>query len=286
MSYVQEEHPLVSIIIPLYNEELFLEETLQGVLAQQYPNIEILIADNNSKDNSAAICRKLTQNDPRVSFFQHDKNIGAHGNHLFLFEQSKGKYIIFTSGHDKWSGNYIEENMRSLAENPHAVIAYGTPQWIDHNGKCFDKFAGWYDTRGLTPIARYFTVFWGKPNPILGLIKRQYLPKLEGYGFAGADMVLLCDLALQGEFIHTDNTVFYRRQNRTPESHEQRLERYKSADMQISTSSFERLFPLIWLPIELFKTVLFSSLPIPQKITLFLLLITAIPAKYFSEKNK
>lgn len=281
----ERDPALISILLPLYNEENFLRETLAGILSQRYANIEILIGDNFSTDKTFEICQKIMGKDKRASIFRHSENIGAAGNHIFLLNKAKGKYIIFAAGHDRWSDNYIAENVKAIEGSPNAVIAYGTPCWIDQNGKIFDRHSGWYDTRGLTVISRFFTVFWGKPNPILGLIRRDCLPPLDGYKFAGADNVLLCNFALQGEFIHTSNTTFYRRQNRGQESHEQRLKRYKNNEMKISTSVFQKLFPLLRLPFELFKTVAFSSLSFPEKVLISLLLIPSMLVKYLTEKS-
>ncbi|MCP3932877.1 MAG: hypothetical protein GY705_27715 [Bacteroidetes bacterium] len=165
------------------------------------------------------------------------------------------------------------------------LISNIQPCWIDEKGLPFDRFSGWFDTRGLNIVSRFFFVFWGKPNPILGLIRRDKFPDLTNYNFVGADNVILCQLALQGEFVHTVNTMFYRRQNRQPENHEERLKRYVSDEMKICSSFFTSLFPLLRMPIELFKTVVASPSSLANKLAILCLLLPAIPIKYFSEKS-
>ena len=204
---------------------------------------------------------------------------------MFLARKANGKYIIITAGHDKWTTNYISANVKALEDHPSAVLAYGTPCWINEKGVPFERFPGWYDTRGLTTVSRFFFVFWGKPNPILGLIRRDKFPDLTDYNFVGADNVILCLLALHGEFVHTVNSTFFRRQNRQLENHEERLKRYVSNEMKITTSFLTSLFPLIRLPLELFKTVLTSPISFANKFALLLLLLPAIPIKYFTEKS-
>ena len=278
--------PLVSVVLPVYNEELFIKETLEGIFAQDYKNLEILISDNHSSDGTANLCREFASQDQRIHFFEQPSNIGVTANHIYLTRKTNGKYIIFTAGHDKWSSNYISANVKALEDHPSAVLSYGTPCWINEKSVPFDRFSGWYDTRGLTVVSRFFFVFWGKPNPILGLIQRDKLPDLADYNFVGADNVILCLLAMQGEFVHTVNTIFSRRQNRQLENHDERLKRYISNDMKISTSFLTSLFPLIRLPIELFKTVLTSSsLSLANKFAILLLLLPAIPIKYFTERS-
>lgn len=277
--------PLVSVILPVYNEELFIRETLESIVCQDYKNLEILISNNYSSDGTADLCREFANRDQRIKFFEQTSNIGAIANHAFLTSKAKGKYIILTSGHDKWSENYILANVKSLEDNRSALLSYGTPCWIDEKGLPFDRFSGWFDTRGLSAISRFFFVFWGKPNPILGLIRRDKFPDLTNFNFVGADNVILCRLALQGEFIHTVNTIFCRRQNRQSESHKQRLKRYVSDEMKIRNSLFTSLFPLIKMPVELFKTVMLSPVSLTEKLAILFVLLVAMPIKYFSEKQ-
>lgn len=277
--------PFVSIVLPVYNEELFIRETIEGILAQDYENLEILISDNCSTDTTALLCREFVLRDKRIIFFEQPSNIGAHANHVFLLDKVKGKYFVFAAGHDKWSDNYISANVAALESHSSAVLAYGTPCWINEDGKVFNRFSGWFDTRGLTVVARFFFVFWGKPNPILGLMRLEKFPDLTDYNFVGADMVILCRLALQGEFIHTVNTSFFRRKNRKTENHEERLKRYVSNEMKITTSFFTSCFPLVHLPFELFKSVFTSHISIGDKIAISLILLPAIPIKYLSEKS-
>lgn len=277
--------PLITIVLPVYNEELFLRETLESILAQDYQNVEILVSDNHSSDATASICLKYASGDTRIQFFEQPSNIGAIANCMFLVNKAQGKYLIFVAGHDKWSTNYLHSNVRALEGRPSAVISYGTPCWINENGAPFDRFSGWYDTVGLPVVSRFFFSLWGKPNPILGLIRRNKLPDLAGYNFVGYDNVLLCLLALEGEFIHTVSATFFRRQNRQLETHGERMERYGSDESKINSSVLTAFFPLIRMPVELVKTVLLSSVSWVDKLMILALLLPTMPVKYFTEKN-
>jgi glycosyltransferase involved in cell wall biosynthesis len=281
-----ETLPLVSILLPVFNEESFIEETLEGIIKQDYRNVEILISDNHSIDNTASLCKKYAQRDKRILFFEQATNLGAIANHEFLLTKARGKYFIFSSGHDKWSSRYIVTAVESLEKYPSAVISYGTPSWIDENGESsFNRFSGWYDTRGLPTVSRFFFALWGKPNPILGLIRRENFPDMAGYNFVGADNVILCLLALQGEFIHVVSATFFRRQNRAIESHEVRLKRYVSDAVKMKTSFVTSVFPLIRMPIELIKIVFTAPISKLDKLLVLFLLLPTLPVKYFTEKN-
>ena len=188
---------------------------------------------------------------------------------------------MWASGHDKWSSNLISESVRLLESHKTVTIAFGTPIWVMENGASFKKYSGWYDTRGLNSIARFFMVFWGSMNPILGVFRRTNILDISNYNFVGADLVILCELALKGEFAHAEKAYFFRRQNRALENHNQRMKRYASGNMQITNSWLSRLFPLAKLPLELLRVIVQSQLGLLEKICLISLLLPSMPIKYF-----
>ena len=75
MEGVFMNNPNVSVIIPTYNAESFLAETIQSVLGQTYTNFELIIVDDASTDQTSNIIREF--DDPRIKFIQHEKNLGA-----------------------------------------------------------------------------------------------------------------------------------------------------------------------------------------------------------------
>lgn len=280
---MQTVRPLISIILPIFNEELFLEETINSVLQQTYPHFELLISDNASTDNSANICENFAKQDKRIHFYKQTTNIGVTANHYFLQRKTTGKYLIILSGHDKWSANYLEQNVFALEHNPKAVVAYGTPYWINQLNEIIDKHSGHFDSQGLSPITRFYFMFWGKPTPILGLIRHESLPDMEKYNYIGGDMVLLYSLSLKGEFVHSPLSSFYRRQNRPEETQTNRFKRYNSSKMLIghTTNSFLILLKLSYKIVE---SVLQSDISIISKVSLIISLFPAFIAKYSSER--
>lgn len=278
--------PLVSIALPIYNEAVHLEETLKTLLEQDYTNIEILIFDNCSTDGTGKICEVFAKQDSRIQYYCHRKNIGVGLNHILAFNMARGKYFMWTAGHDQWSKNLISQSVLLLEEYPSAAIAFGTPEWIDDNGKRLPKNSGWYDTRGLNPIARFSMVFWGSMNPILGLFRRDMMPAdISGYNFAGADLVILGELSLKGEFIHAVNTVYYRRQNRPPETHKARIDRYKSDEMRIGDSYLSKIFPLAKLPLELVRIVICAKIETLTKFFILMTFIPMFPIRYIMDRK-
>ena len=89
----------LSIIIPVYNNESYLRPTLQSVLAQTYPDFEVLAVDDGSTDGSLAICQEFAQKDRRLRII-HKENGGVSSARNRGIEEAVGKYIAFVDGDD------------------------------------------------------------------------------------------------------------------------------------------------------------------------------------------
>lgn len=100
-------NPLISIIIPVFNTELWLSECLDTVLNQTFTNFEILLIDDGSVDNSGFICDKYASLDERVSVF-HIQNVGVSRARNFGLEHSSGQYICFVDSDDTIHPNLLE----------------------------------------------------------------------------------------------------------------------------------------------------------------------------------
>jgi glycosyltransferase involved in cell wall biosynthesis len=92
----------VSILIPVYNRETLIEETVQSAISQTYENIEIIIVDNKSTDNTWNILQNLATQDKRIKIFQNDTNIGPVRNWKRCIDEASGKY-----GKILWSDDLI-----------------------------------------------------------------------------------------------------------------------------------------------------------------------------------
>jgi len=280
---LENEGPLVSIGMPVYNEGAFIRESLMSLLAQDYRNMEIIISDNGSTDDTSDICREFAQLDERVSYHRFGNNVGAAKNALLVLERASGKYFMWASGHDIRSENLIAETVQILEGHPDAVLAFGSAMWIDADGECFGRESGWSDTRGMDPIARFFTILWGNMHPVLGVIRRSCLCEVQKiHSCAGADLILLAELALKGEFVHATQATWFRREFRGKESHKEKLKRYKSNEFKLITSSIGKIFPLLKLPFELMRVVAKSKLKKLEKLVVMAALFPVFIARYVS----
>lgn len=153
----ETKQTLITVTVPVYNEWDFIKETIDSISSQDYKTLEILIADNDSSDNTGILCRELALKDKRIKYHRHDKNIGLTLNYEYLAKWAQGKYIMFAEGHNKWPPNLLSQCASHLENNESITIAFGTPVWIDREGNPIRKFSGWYgyDTRGLNTVSRF-----------------------------------------------------------------------------------------------------------------------------------
>ena len=91
-------HPLISVIMPAYNAEIFIKEAIQSILDQTYPHFELLICDDGSTDDTVKIIESFS--DERICFYKNNQNIGNLETTNFLFHQCAGNYITIQDADD------------------------------------------------------------------------------------------------------------------------------------------------------------------------------------------
>jgi len=280
--------PLVSIGVPLYNEEKFLRIALDSLLAQTYNNIEIIICDNASTDKTKSITIDYVEKNKNIQLYQETENQGALNNFIKVLTLSKGKYFMWASGHDTWSPTLVANSVHQLEQHNNAAIAFGTTTWINENNVASARESGWTDTRGMHKIERFLTTIIGNIHPILGVMRRDYLIKAPFIYTAGTDLIILAYLSLKGDFIHTTESICYRRELdiRKKESQKDRMNRYKNNEFKLSLGFFNKIFPLFRLPIELFSIILKSNLSIFEKFYTLFACLPVFLIKYFVSRKK
>lgn len=198
--------PLVSIGLPVFNEERHLAEALDHLLAQDYSNLEILISDNDSEDDTAAICELYAARDGRIRYRRSEKNHGGVANFNLVVGLARGQYFTWASGHDLRDPAFVSRCVEVLEEDRSVVLAYPGAVWIDEFGQELEPLRGIVDTRGLKhPIWRYNTVLWGLVDgfPIYGVMRLDALRRSRMYrNVVSPDVALLAELALLGAFAY------------------------------------------------------------------------------------
>lgn len=137
-----QNFPLVSIICLSYNHEDYVVEALNSVINQTYPNIELLIADDCSTDNSVEIIQNWLLHYPKVYFSGNEKNLGNTKTFNQLVKKAKGKYIIDLAADDVLLPNCIEKQVTTFQNTKYKNlgIVYGNIIEIGEDGNFLTNY--------------------------------------------------------------------------------------------------------------------------------------------------
>ena len=129
---------MISIIVPVYNVELYLKRCVESIINQSYKNLEIILVDDGSTDNSSSICDELKNSDERIRVI-HKKNGGLSDARNVGIEIAKGDYIGFVDS-DDWIEPDMFENLKLEMENSGACLAVTGINRIYDNGYSVNQF--------------------------------------------------------------------------------------------------------------------------------------------------
>jgi glycosyltransferase involved in cell wall biosynthesis len=197
--------PLVSVGLPVYNGEAFLEEAIRSALGQTLDDLELILCDNASGDRTAEICRDYAARDPRVRYFRNPRNLGAAANYNLAFAHARGRYFKWLAHDDRMLPSFLAKTYRVLQERADAVLCNTVVRYIDSAGAQL----GLYDTKlsgadSCSPSKRFAWMVLRSHTCVdfFGLIRREALrDSLLHATFHGADRALLAQLALRGRLI-------------------------------------------------------------------------------------
>lgn len=125
---------LVSVIMPTYNTSKWLVQSIESILRQTYTNIELIITDDCSTDNTRQILQQYEAKDPRIKVIYMDENLGAGHARNKCIEQAKGRYIAFCDSDDRWMPTKLEKQIRFMQEKDCCMV-YSSYITCDEEGK-------------------------------------------------------------------------------------------------------------------------------------------------------
>jgi glycosyltransferase involved in cell wall biosynthesis len=125
---------LVTIGIPAYNSDKFIKQTIDSLINQSYSNIEILISDNGSTDNTQNVDLEYLQKDKRVHYFKNDKKSSYSENCNKLISLAKGHYVAIYHSDDVYDYNIVKKEVQVLCEYPEILGIFSLYEQIDEHG--------------------------------------------------------------------------------------------------------------------------------------------------------
>lgn len=130
---MSENKPLVSFILPVYNSERFLAETLHSIIEQTYDNFEVIAINDGSKDDSLKVLRRYAEFDKRIKVFTQ-KNNGLVYTLNRAIELSSGEFLVRIDSDDLCVPKRLEWQLAKMEKNPKAVLCTGAYELIDEEG--------------------------------------------------------------------------------------------------------------------------------------------------------
>ena len=137
-----QNFPLVSVVCLAYNHETYVVEALESVLNQNYPNIELLIADDCSSDHSVAVIEKWLQNHPNIQFFPNKTNLGNTKTFNNAVKHAKGEFIIDLAADDILLPDCVSRQITAFQNTKYTNlgIVYGNLIQMDENGTYLNDY--------------------------------------------------------------------------------------------------------------------------------------------------
>jgi glycosyltransferase involved in cell wall biosynthesis len=206
--------PRVSIGLPVYNGERYIEETLESLLTQTYEDFELIICDNDSHDRTEEICRAFAAKDPRIYYVRNSTNLGAAKNYRLTFELSSGEYFRWANCDDLFALTSLERCVEVLDRELSTILVYPRVKLIGERGQIISDYDDGLHLQADKASTRFIQLSrrLGLVNAIYGLIRANILKKTGLIGnFVHADMALMADLTLYGKFWEIPEVLFYRR---------------------------------------------------------------------------
>ncbi len=206
--------PKVSIGLPVYNGERYLSQALEAILAQTYPDFELIISDNASTDKTSEIVQEYAHKDTRIRYHRNEENLGAANNFNRVFDLARGAYFRWATADDLFASDSLEQCIAVLERYAEVVLCYPKTVLIDEFGSPIRRYDDNLDLRFTSPVERFMSAMkqMGLLNVQYGLIRSSVLKKTSLMGnYPGGDIPLILELTLYGQFWEIPHSCFYRR---------------------------------------------------------------------------
>ncbi len=233
---IKNNKPRVSIGLPVYNGENYLEDAINSVLAQTFTDFELIISDNASTDRTSEICQAYAEKDTRIHYYRAGKNVGAAWNFNHVFELSTGEYFKWIAHDDLVAPDYLSECIEVLDNDDSIILCNSRVEFINEYGDVTaDYIMKQNNVNSRKPQDRfgYLIYFHHFCFDVFGLIRSDALRRtglIKSY--PGSDRALLAELSLIGRFYEIPQFLFLHRE------HEERSTRAYS-NLQLRSGWFD-----------------------------------------------
>jgi GT2 family glycosyltransferase len=190
------ERPLVSICIPAYNSGRYIEETVRAALASDWPELEVLVVDDGSQDETVPILRRIGEEDSRLRLIVNEKNLGMTGNWNKCVREARGEYIKLIPADDLVYPACLARTLPPLLKDPDIHLSICGTDLINEEGKVTGAYAHWpspgvHDGVKVAKASVLLNNFFG--NPVCALFRKTDFERVGGFD---EDIVYILDFDL------------------------------------------------------------------------------------------
>jgi glycosyltransferase involved in cell wall biosynthesis len=215
----RSEKATITIGLPVFNGQQYLDEAIASITSQTYSNFELIVADNCSTDDSLAIARKWQGIDHRIKVIESPTNLGAAPNFNKVFAAAEGELFKWATCDDLIEPNFLQECIDRLERAPETVLVYSDATKIDEAGNALRLI---YDSKmkmetdSPDPVVRFrdLVLYDHSCISVFGLIRSDALRKTGLIGsYVASDRVLLAQLGLLGPFSRIEQPLIRHREH-------------------------------------------------------------------------
>jgi len=127
-----EVNPLISVCIPTYNNAQYIGKTLESIINQTYNNIEIVVSDNASTDDTERVVKSFR--DKRIKYYKNKTNVGCYNNYNECLNKISASYVAFYHSDDVYKPDIVEKEFKMLMKNPDVGIVFTLDEVINGEG--------------------------------------------------------------------------------------------------------------------------------------------------------
>ncbi|PZG42434.1 glycosyltransferase family 2 protein [Spongiactinospora gelatinilytica] len=208
--------PLVSIGLPVYNGAGRVPGVVRSVLAQDHANLELVICDNGSTDDTEEVCRRLAALDERIVYHRHPRNLGLLNNFISAIDLARGEYFRWVGDDDRLEPQCVTRSLEPFLRDERIVLVTTQVAYIGPDGAV--ETAAYEGTAlgSADPVERFAEMLRLLNqshlliDPLYGMVRREPVRAIPRRNMLREDEVFATKLALAGPWAHVPEVLAHR----------------------------------------------------------------------------
>lgn len=205
--------PRVTVLVPTYNRSELLRRALDSVLAQTHRDLRVLISDNASPDDTAAVCESYARADPRVEYVRQPQNITPVPNFSWLLAHADTEFVLMVADDDWLAEDYVERCLEVMDRDPTLAIVTGVNHYAEDDSRHhLARNLDLTESSASRRVLRYLKGRWSS-TAFYGLLRTSAVrPALPIANVMGADWIFIAAVVFAGRAVTTERTHLNREQ--------------------------------------------------------------------------